>query len=138
MQGYQTEQKKILLDYLASHADRAFSLEELLPPMIERGVGKSTVYRLVARLTEEGDVRRYLREGKRGYAYQFFAEQNCHAHLHLRCTDCGRVLHLPEGVSHELRALLSADCGFALDGERTMLYGSCADCASHARKEAGV
>lgn len=138
MQGYQTEQKKILLDYLSHHAERAFSLEELLPPMVERGVGKSTVYRLVARLADEGVVRRYLREGKRGYTYQFFAGNNCHAHLHLRCTDCGRVLHLCEGVSGQLRAILSADLGFTLDGERTMLYGRCADCKSRTGEEAGV
>lgn len=129
MQGYQTEQKKILLSYLSSHADRAFSLEELVPPMVARGVGKSTVYRLVARLADEGDVRRYLREGKRGYTYQYFAKEDCHAHLHLRCTACGRVLHLCEDTSGALRALLSADCGFTLDGEKTMLYGLCAACA---------
>ena len=134
MQGYRTEQKKILLDYLASHADRAFSLEELLPPMVARGVGKSTVYRLVARLADEGVVRRYLREGRRGYTYQFFAKEDCHAHLHLRCTDCGRVLHLCHGASESLRALLASDCGFTLDGEKTMLYGCCADCAA-AKKE---
>ena len=129
MQGYQTEQKKILLDYLSSHADRAFALEDLVPPMVERGVGKSTVYRLIARLSDEGAVRRYLREGKRGYTYQYFEKEDCHAHLHLRCTDCGRVLHLCEGVSQKLRALLSADCAFTLDGEKTMLYGRCAACA---------
>ncbi len=135
MQGYKTEQKKILLDYLSSHAERAFSLEELVPPLVARGVGKSTVYRLVARLVDEGAVRRYLREGGRGYTYQYFAKKDCHAHLHLRCTDCGRVLHLCEGVSQELRALLSTDCGFALDGEKTMLYGRCAACTE---KEARV
>ena len=128
MQGYQTEQKKILLSYLSSNADRVFSLEELVPPMVACGVGKSTVYRLVARLVEEGSVRRFLREGKRGYTYQYFAKEDCHAHLHLRCTDCGRVLHLGEGVSADLRALLSSDCGFTLDGEKTMLYGHCAAC----------
>lgn len=136
MQGYQTEQKKILLDYLSTHAERAFALEELLPPMVARGVGKSTVYRLIARLVEEGAVRRYLREGKRGYTYQFFAGDRCHKHLHLRCTDCGRVLHLCDAVSDELRALLSSDLGFALDGEKTMLYGHCADCKGG--KEASV
>ena len=128
MQGYQTEQKKILLDYLSTHADTAFSLEELVPPMVARGVGKSTVYRLIARLSDEGAVRRYLREGKRGYTYQYFAKEDCHAHLHLRCTDCGRVLHLCERVSGDLRALLASDLGFALDGEKTMLYGRCAAC----------
>lgn len=138
MQGYKTEQKTILLDYLSAHADRAFTLEELCASMVGRGVGKSTVYRLVARLAEEGVVRRYLREGRRGYTYQFFAGQDCHAHLHLRCTACGRVLHLCEGASDALRALLSADCGFALDGEKTMLYGSCAACAASTGKEAGV
>lgn len=131
MQGYQTEQKKRLLAYLSAHQDRAFSLEELTPPMVACGVGKSTVYRLIARLVDEGRVRRYLREGRRGYTYQYFAENDCRTHLHLRCTDCGRVVHLEKAVSAAVKEALKSRAGFVLDDEKTMLSGRCAACAAH-------
>ena len=94
MKGYQTEQKKLLLAYLSSHADRSFTLDELAAVMTACGVGKSTVYRLVARLSDEGAVRRYAREEGRGYTYQYLERQECHSHLHLRCSICGRVIQL--------------------------------------------
>lgn len=135
MQGYQTEQKKLVLAYLCAHQDRAFSLDELAAPMVACGVGKSTVYRLIARLVEDGRVRRYLREGGRGYTYQYFAQNDCRTHLHLRCTDCGRVVHLEKAVSAAVKETLKKDTGFLLDDEKTMLSGKCARCA--ARREEG-
>ena len=128
MKGYQTEQKKLLLAYLSSHADSAFTLDELAEVMTACGVGKSTVYRLVARLTEEGAVRRYAREEGRGYTYQYLERQECHSHLHLRCTVCGRVIHLSEAVTRLFAETLAGENNFALDDGRTLLFGRCADC----------
>jgi Fur family ferric uptake transcriptional regulator len=130
MKGYQTEQKKLLLTYLSTHADRAFTLEELGAVMTACGVGKSTVYRLVARLTDEGAVRRYAREQGRGYTYQYLERQECHSHLHLRCTVCGRVIHLSEDISHTFAAALSESNHFELDDSRTLLFGRCETCLS--------
>ncbi|MBO5052536.1 MAG: transcriptional repressor [Clostridia bacterium] len=128
MKGYQTEQKKLLLTYLSSHADRAFTLEELGAVMTECGVGKSTVYRLVARLAEEGAVRRYAREQGRGYTYQYHEAQACHSHLHLRCTACGRVIHLSEEISRHFAQILHTENNFYLDDSRTLLFGRCEAC----------
>ena len=130
MKGYQTEQKKLLLTYLSSHADRAFTLEELGAVMTECGVGKSTVYRLVARLTEEGAIRRYAREEGRGYTYQYLERKECHSHLHLRCTVCGKVIHLSEEISRLFAGTLLTNNQFYLDDSRTLLFGRCDACAA--------
>lgn len=128
MKGYQTEQKKLLLAYLSSHADRAFTIDELTEVMTVSGVGKSTVYRLVARLAEEGAIRRYAREEGRGYSYQYLERMECHSHLHMRCTLCGKVIHLSEGISRLFaQAVLESD-RFYLDDGRTLLFGRCAAC----------
>lgn len=134
MKGYQTEQKKLLLAYLSSHADRSFTLDELAAVMTACGVGKSTVYRLVARLSDEGAVRRYAREEGRGYTYQYLERQECHSHLHLRCSICGRVIHLSEDISRIFAKTLLESNQFQLDDGRTLLFGRC-DACHNAGKE---
>lgn len=126
--GYRTEQKKLLLLYLSTHAERAFSLCELADTMAECGVGKSTVYRLVAQMCEEGVVRRYAKERGRGYLYQYLNRSDCAAHLHLRCTSCGRITHLGEEETALFERILEQNNHFLLDDQRTLLFGRCATC----------
>lgn len=127
MSGYQTEQKKLMLAYLSRHADEAFSAGELAATLGECGVGKSTVYRLIAQLCDEGVLRRFSREGGR-VAYQYLGSDTCSAHLHLRCTSCGRVIHLDGAAAAPLGVLLENEYGFRLNEGRTVLLGLCADC----------
>lgn len=127
MSGYQTEQKKLMLAYLSRHADAAFSAGELATTLGECGVGKSTVYRLITQLCEEGVLRRFSRAGG-GVAYQYLGSDTCTAHLHLRCTACGRVIHLDGAAAAPLGALLENEYGFRLNEGRTVLLGLCADC----------
>lgn len=135
MNGYRTEQKKLLLAYLSRHADEAFSLPDLAQTLGECGIGKSTVYRLVSRLVEEGSVRRFAREGG-GLAYQYLKDEACGSHLHLRCASCGRVVHLTKSESEAVAALVCAPHNFSLDGGRTVLLGRCADCPADGGEEA--
>ena len=127
MTGYQTEQKKLLLAYLSRHADEAFSAGELAKTLGECGVGKSTVYRLIAQLCDEGILRRFSREGG-ALAYHYIGGDACFAHLHLRCTACGKVIHLEGDGSRAFAELLENEYGFRLNEGRTVLFGLCADC----------
>ena len=127
MTGYRTEQKKLLLAYLSRHADEAFSAGELARTLGECGVGKSTVYRLIAQLTDEGILRRFAREGG-ALSYQYIGGDTCGAHLHLRCTACGKVIHLEGDGSRAFGALLENEYGFRLNEGQTVLLGLCADC----------
>ena len=125
---YRTEQKTELLSYLSAHADRSFTLSELAQEMEKHGVGKSTVYRLVAGLCEAGDVRRYAREGGRGYTYRYLKKHTCAEHLHLECLGCGKVIHLGRAESTLFEKTLRESNEFALDDSRTLLYGRCRAC----------
>ena len=127
MNGYHTEQKKLLLAYLSKHTDEAFTLRELTETLGDCGIGKSTVYRLISRLVEEGAVRRFAREGG-GFAYRYLSSAACTSHLHLRCTACGHVIHLAKGAMATMGKLLADEHGFSLDEGRTVLVGLCADC----------
>lgn len=134
MSGYRTEQKKLLLAYLSLHADEVFTLRAISDTLSACGIGKSTVYRLVSRLVEEGRVRRFAREGG-GVAYQYLAGDDCLLHLHLRCTQCGRVTHLSEKESDMIGRTVLGSHRFKLDEGKTLLLGLCEQCLSNEEKE---
>ena len=133
MAGYRTEQKKMLLAYLQANGGEAYTVEELAEGMRatygELSPGVSTVYRLMTRLAEEGKVKRFLREKGRGFVYQIVAGRGCSHHLHMKCTRCGRLLHLDGAVSAELHERILAQSGFTLCGEATVLFGVCESCS---------
>ena len=141
MAQYATEQKKILMDFLRAHREEAFSVEALIEGMrAEQGAGAipatSTVYRLITKLVEEGEVRRFVKGHSRHFVYQIVDGEHCHAHLHLRCTDCGRLLHLDESVSEEILRSVMRESSFAVSEGDTVLLGRCRCCrgegSSHA------
>ena len=132
MTGYQTEQKKMLLDFLAAEKEQAHSVEEAVAALRERcgeaAPGKSTVYRLMQRLVEEGTVKRLSVGNSRRFVYQLMAGESCCAHLHMKCSACGHLFHLEERVSHQIAHTLAAAGGFSLNEADTVLLGECAAC----------
>ncbi|MEF2699538.1 MAG: Fur family transcriptional regulator [Oscillospiraceae bacterium] len=125
---YQTRQRRAVLEFLAQHAERQFTVDELLAAMGAAAPGRSTAYRLLDRLAEEGAVRRFLPEGTHTAAYQATATGHCDAHLHLKCVTCGKLIHLDETISDAVQGDLLSRAGFAVDDSRTTIFGTCADC----------
>jgi len=141
MAQYATEQKKILMDFFREHREEAFSVEAIVEGMrAEHGTGivpaTSTVYRLITKLVEEGEVRRFVKGHSRQFLYQIVDREHCHSHLHLRCMDCGKLIHLNERVSDELLDVIGSSSDFSVDEAETVLMGACAEC-SRAKKEGG-
>lgn len=133
MAHYQTAQKKRLIECMTIHGEKAFSVEELCAEMEklykkEELPGKSTVYRLIHQMTAEGTVKRMLKEHSRKFVYQIAAGEHCAFHLHMKCTDCGRLLHMDDDESLKIMAEVLEKNHFAVDGKQTVLVGKCGDC----------
>ena len=132
MAEYITEQKTLLLDFLREHGERSYTIDELMEKMSESGIGnlpgKSTLYRLIHRLCDEGKVKKFAEEGARGFAYQAFIGEHCSTHLHMKCVRCGRLLHLEHEISDELLDRIRSVSDFSISESDTVLFGSCADC----------
>ena len=139
MAEYATEQKRMLLQLLQERGESAYTVEELVLRLHEaygeRAPGKSTVYRLITRMTEEGTVKRFVRGRSRQFSYQIVGGERCHAHQHLKCMGCGRLIHLDEGVSDDLLCRVRACSDFAVDEEETVLFGACGSCSRKGREE---
>lgn len=127
---YQTQQRKILLQYLTIARDRQLTIEEIMEGMKREGqnLPQSSVYRLMKKLVEEGVVRRHAKEDSRQYVYQIIESEECHDHLHLQCTECGKLVHLSHEATKEAKIWMQGATGFDLNQEKTFLYGKCGDC----------
>ena len=126
--SYNTEKRSEIIGFYKNNPDKAFSLEEICDRLTKDGSGKSTLYRQTAKLVEDGLVSR-IPLGSRKFVYQYMDKQHCAEHLHLKCLDCGKLLHLDSDTSTTLeRSLLNKE-GFSLDSS-CILYGKCRECNS--------
>ena len=127
---YQTQQRKILIGFLVNAHGRQLTIDEIMDGLREEGknVPQSSVYRLMKKLVDEGVVRRHSKEDSRQYVYQIIESEECHSHLHLQCTECGKLVHLSHEATREARQWMQGATGFDLDQEKTYLYGKCVDC----------
>lgn len=133
MATYQTEQKKELLDFLQKNQQRAFTVDELWEALSKDESyvcppGKSTLYRLIPKMMEEGGLRQFRRENDRKTVYQATAGIQCNSHLHLKCVRCGRMIHMSRRESEELARSIYGWENFRMDTSKTTIFGLCRDC----------
>ena len=129
MAHYQTAQKKLLLDFLREHSRQAFTIEELAAALEgrEHAPGKSTLYRLMPLLVQEGRVKRVVRGTSRQFLYQMMGE-SCRTHLHLKCSICGQMVHMGHEESLELVRMIDKKYHFSVSEGDTVLFGLCENC----------
>ena len=136
MATYQTIQKKELLQFLEKHSERAYTIDEMVSametdPACSSRPGNSTIYRLLPSLVEAGTVHRFSRGSGRKASYQIVGGQSCHSHIHMKCTGCGRLLHMSDEASRAISCNLLDTSGFRLDMGRTTLFGLCRSCTEN-------
>lgn len=130
--GYNTSQKEKLIDYLVKNKDRHTSVQEIDAYLRDIGspVGTATIYRRLDRLVEEGIVRKFVIDGKTGACYQYVEdEQKFREHFHLKCLNCGKLIHLSCNQLVGINNHIAEHHGFVIDPSKTVFYGVCAECS---------
>ena len=128
---YQTKQKQSVLQCLRSNSERALTAEELTALLHAGGakIGKTTVYRCLDKLSQSGLVRRFSAGRGQSATFQLMEHhQPCSEHLHLKCTACGRFIHLECGVMAGVNEHVLEHHGFWIDNTKSLLFGLCKDC----------
>ncbi|MFG0258523.1 MAG: Fur family transcriptional regulator [Phycisphaerales bacterium JB043] len=108
-------------------AGRPLSIDEI-HSMAQRDVpalGLRTVYRVVDRLLQDGEITRVHIAGNTDRFES--AEIASTHHHHFRCETCDRVFDVTPCVGRLERMLPK---GFTLSGHEVLLWGSCSDCAN--------
>ena len=133
MTGYNTEQKKMIVDFLSNHYDEPFTIAELIEGLKreaggETVPGRSTVYRLIDKLVSEGEVKRFNTGHDRHFYYQIVTSHGCHEHIHMKCTSCGKLIHMGDDDTIKLLNEVLKTSHFKIDKEETTLFGLCDTC----------
>ena len=130
---YNTEKRAKLIEFFKKNIGQALTAEEICNGILDGEHGKSTVYRLISKLVDDGSVRRISDAKTRKVTYQYIVDGGCSEHLHLKCKDCGILIHLDEVTSHILETRILKSEGFTLDGG-ALIYGRCEECSLSVRK----
>lgn len=126
---YKTEKRTRIIEFLSTNRDKSFSIEEICLEILPDGKGKSTVYRQISSLVKEGRLRRTNESNSRRIVYQYIDENShCEGHLHLKCKECGTLIHLSRTASEILEDNILKSAGFSLD-IGALLFGVCDSCA---------
>jgi len=123
-----TPQRALIWDVLVERGDRHVSAAEVADAVHARApeVHRSTVYRTLDVLVEDGLVLRADLGGDRSY-YELAAE---HHHHHVVCTGCGAVAHVHDEAIAAAVACVQAASGYRLAQQELTFAGLCPDCAA--------
>lgn len=128
---YNTKTRQAILAYLMKQSDTTVSVADIETHLKEDGitVNTTTIYRYLDKLCNEHVVMKYPDLKSDKAIFQFAGEhQHCTNHLHLKCTNCGKIIHLDCDFMEQLKEHLYLDHGFLLQCNGDMLHGICQDC----------
>ncbi len=133
---YKTQGRCKLEAFMSAHPDAHYTVDEICVAVNGSLNARSSIYRNLSALCDEGVVRKFNGEDGEASVYQYLApEKSCRDHFHLKCLECGRLEHLECYVSDDLCNHINLHHGFKVDGGRSILYGVCEECALKNKKK---
>ncbi|MEW7278018.1 transcriptional repressor [Aquimarina sp. 2201CG1-2-11] len=96
-----TEKQKLVKEILST-VEHTMSADDILAAMPIK-VNKTTIYRILDRFIEKGDV--HFVTGKNGKTYYALCNDGCghshkmHNHIHFECQECEEVTCLPNTIA---------------------------------------
>lgn len=129
--SYNTKQGNLILSLLKKQPGKHFTADDIISELAENGqsVGKATVYRHLDKLIKQNLVRKYIAEEGQSACFEFIdVTGDCSSHYHLKCSECGRLMHVECSYLDEVAKHIFEHHGFIISPEKTVLYGVCENC----------
>lgn len=127
-QRYSTKQEAIIIDFFRDNAHKHFTADEVCAAMLSEKISRSTVYRRLERLVEDGSLIKFNFGRDAGACYQFCCGHLGGNVLHFVCTKCKTVSHVDCYAVNEAFAHLTEHHKMVIDNSRTVIYGVCEGC----------
>ena len=129
--GYATTSRKMILDFLKKNCDRTVSVTDIDSYLKAENneVNLTTIYRYLDKLANEGTVIKYVAEKGSKAVYQYVENgHRCEGHLHLKCIECGGIIHLECEFMDRIAEHIFLDHGFEIQCKNSIIYGTCVKC----------
>ncbi|MEG1108251.1 MAG: transcriptional repressor [Oscillospiraceae bacterium] len=129
--GYSTKIYNAIMGFLRENQERAVTASDVYEHLVTESekVNKTTVYRNLDRLVSDGTLLKYVTDDGKKASFIFHRQdESCIEHLHLQCSDCGRVIHLDCDYMEDFIRHISDEHDFNLRCGSSILYGLCKDC----------
>ena len=131
--NYNTKQKAAIISAIKSMEDKHFTIDNICDALSsnDERVGRTTVYRYLEKLSDDGIVRKFAMPQGESTCYQYVGEHtHCDEHFHLKCEKCGDLIHMQCDELNGIAAHIKSHHGFQLNPLKTVIYGVCEGCAS--------
>ena len=137
---YRTKQQQMILAYLRKTHGKHITVEEIYAHFAktENPIGIATIYRQLEKLVSQGIVSKYIVDENTAACFSYVGEgcmDENSRHYHLKCENCGKLIHLECEHFSEMESHLLSEHGFSLDPRRTVLYGLCDSCKKENSRE---
>jgi len=130
--GYKTKQRENILKLLKENNGVHMTAEDVFEYLKTKGnsVGKSTVYRYLDKLVNEGKVKKFFVDEGVSACYQYYSKDcEFEVHYHLKCSQCGGLFHVDCHFLDDLSKHILNTHNFKIDCNKIVLYGECEACS---------
>lgn len=133
---YRTRQRDTVLSCFTSQPRRSMTAQDVIDFLEQAGqpVGRTTVYRTIALLSEKGQL--VAIKDAHGAGPARYQHRGQTRHISVRCSGCGLIAALTCSAVEEFERHLSLDHGFSLQEEECLLPGLCSACKSQTDNQA--
>ncbi len=131
--SYSTVKGNKILECLKYNSNSDMTVKDIEAVLKSAGldVNISTIYRNLDKLEHQGLIIKRVDESGNKSTYQYAEPENqCHEHLHMKCSGCGKVYHLDCEFMKDFKSHMLEHHGFTLECKSSMLYGMCELCSS--------
>ncbi len=128
-QEYSTKQRIVILELLKESSTH-ITAKDILNYLKNKGLNVSvaTVYRTLEKFEKEGIVKKMTIGDGQGACYQYTGELSCQSHFHLKCIECGELIHLSCDFLDKMEKHIYDEHSFVISSGKTVIYGRCANC----------
>ncbi len=129
---YRTGNKTIVSEFFQNNAEHHYTVETVFEDLKRSGfnIPKSTLYRIIGNLCRSGILKRYESDSEDCFVYQYANfGTTCDDHFHLKCTKCGKLIHLECDKMNEIKDHIMEEHGFMIGGSG-IINGICGKCLS--------
>ena len=128
---YHSKGSYLVENYAREHQESAFSAKQVVDYAKEQNVNinTATIYRNLEKMASEGMLLKTKGQESDSVFYQFVSEHiDCHNHLHARCRNCGKILHLEHDTCEMFFEHMMKKYNFTIQADMTTICGLCEDC----------